>query len=220
MGDVTTPVLHVLLSVTFAGPHHLAVLARPVFVRAAPALPGITRIGLPSASPSCCDRISGAGLSPPLESQRLTAQVLVLPLPAGEVGRDQQVHGEVEGVEPSPGAGPVPLHACAIQGGPAGLRSGAQAVTKPAPVSATTRSACSLHTRLDRCTSRRTTVWPVSIPRTASSSGRGLGLSGPACPTQPTPAGVGKPPSGGGLPRVSLGLPTPPEHPVAAVRAG
>ena len=37
-------------------PHHLAVLARPGFVRAAPTLPGTSRIRLPSASPPCCDR--------------------------------------------------------------------------------------------------------------------------------------------------------------------
>ena len=49
-------------------PHHLAVLTRPGFVRAAPTLPGNTRIRLPSAPPSCCDRISGEGLPPPLES--------------------------------------------------------------------------------------------------------------------------------------------------------
>ena len=38
------------------GPHHLAVLARPDFVRAAPTLPAASRIRLPSASPACCDR--------------------------------------------------------------------------------------------------------------------------------------------------------------------
>jgi hypothetical protein len=38
------------------------------------ALPGTTRIRLPSAPPSCCDRISDEGLPPPLETQRLTAQ--------------------------------------------------------------------------------------------------------------------------------------------------
>src|SRR5436190_5713794 len=38
------------------GPPHLAVLARPGFVRAAPTLPGTTRIRLPSASPPCCDK--------------------------------------------------------------------------------------------------------------------------------------------------------------------
>src|SRR4051795_8711834 len=37
-------------------PHHLAVLARPGFVRAAPTLPGTTRIRLPSAPPTCYDR--------------------------------------------------------------------------------------------------------------------------------------------------------------------
>ena len=37
-------------------PRHLAVLARPGFVRAAPALPGTTRVRLPSATPPCCDR--------------------------------------------------------------------------------------------------------------------------------------------------------------------
>ena len=54
-------------------PDHLAVLARPGFVRAAPALPGTTRVRLPSAPPPCCDRDSGEGLPPPLEPQRLTA---------------------------------------------------------------------------------------------------------------------------------------------------
>src|SRR5438552_17567757 len=48
------------LSYTFPsclpGPDHLAVLTRPVVVRAAPALPCAPRIGLPSASPACCDR--------------------------------------------------------------------------------------------------------------------------------------------------------------------
>ena len=37
-------------------PHHLAVLARPGFVGAAPTLPGTTRIRLPPAPPPCCDR--------------------------------------------------------------------------------------------------------------------------------------------------------------------
>jgi hypothetical protein len=54
-------------------PYHLAVLARPGFVRAAPALPGITRLRLPSAPPSRCNGIDGEGLSPPLESLRFTA---------------------------------------------------------------------------------------------------------------------------------------------------
>jgi hypothetical protein len=54
-------------------PNHLVVLARPGFVGAAPTLPGTTRIRLPPAPPSCCDKISGEGLPPPLEPQRLTA---------------------------------------------------------------------------------------------------------------------------------------------------
>ena len=54
-------------------PNHLAVLARPGSVRAAPATPGTTRIRLASAPPSCCDRISDVGLSPPFESLRFTA---------------------------------------------------------------------------------------------------------------------------------------------------
>jgi hypothetical protein len=54
-------------------PNHLAVLVRPVVVGAAPTLPGTTRLRLPPAPPPCCDRISGEGLSPPLEPQRLTA---------------------------------------------------------------------------------------------------------------------------------------------------
>jgi hypothetical protein len=37
-------------------PAHLTVLNRPGFVRAAPALPGTTRIRLPSTPPPCCDR--------------------------------------------------------------------------------------------------------------------------------------------------------------------
>jgi hypothetical protein len=37
-------------------PPHLAVLERPGFVRAAPALPAATRIRLPSATATCCDR--------------------------------------------------------------------------------------------------------------------------------------------------------------------
>jgi hypothetical protein len=42
-------------SVADTDPPHLAVLARLGFVRAAPALPADTRIGLPSAIAACCD---------------------------------------------------------------------------------------------------------------------------------------------------------------------
>jgi hypothetical protein len=38
------------------GPPHLAVLGRPGFVRAAPTLPAATRIRLPPATATCCDR--------------------------------------------------------------------------------------------------------------------------------------------------------------------
>jgi hypothetical protein len=44
------------------------VLTRPGFVRAAPTLSGTSRSRLPSAPPPCCDRVSGEGLSPPLET--------------------------------------------------------------------------------------------------------------------------------------------------------
>jgi len=37
-------------------PDHLAVPARPGVVRAAPTLPGVSRLRLPPASPPCCDR--------------------------------------------------------------------------------------------------------------------------------------------------------------------
>src|SRR5688572_6686455 len=58
-------------------PNHLAVLARPVVVGAAPTLTSTTRLGLPPAAPPCCDRAGGEGLSPPLEPQRLTAHAHV-----------------------------------------------------------------------------------------------------------------------------------------------
>ena len=43
-------------------------LAHPGFVRAAPTLPGTSRVGLPSAPPPCCDRDSDEGLPPPFET--------------------------------------------------------------------------------------------------------------------------------------------------------
>ncbi|GAA3614397.1 hypothetical protein GCM10022223_33290 [Kineosporia mesophila] len=43
-------------------------LTHPGLVRAAPTRPGISRSRLPSAPPPCCDRDSGEGLSPPLET--------------------------------------------------------------------------------------------------------------------------------------------------------
>jgi hypothetical protein len=47
------------------GPGRLAVPARPGFVRAAPTLPGTSRIRLPSASPACCDRPEAGPSIPP-----------------------------------------------------------------------------------------------------------------------------------------------------------
>src|SRR5437868_2224101 len=46
----------------------MAVLAHPGFVRAAPTLPGTSRIGVPSAPPPCCDRDGDEGLPPPFET--------------------------------------------------------------------------------------------------------------------------------------------------------
>jgi len=72
-GDVTRRFLTYSSPSRSPDPNHLAVLARPGFVRAAPTLPGTTWFRLPPASPPCCDRISGEGFSPPLDPQRLTA---------------------------------------------------------------------------------------------------------------------------------------------------
>lgn len=81
-------------------PNHLAVLARPGFVRAAPALPGTTRIRLPSAPPSCCDRISDVGLSPPFESLRFTAHARAAAHLRHRAGqrRGQRVHPDEAGL--------------------------------------------------------------------------------------------------------------------------
>src|SRR6266699_146111 len=79
-------------------PSHPAVLARPRFVRAPPALPGTTRIRLPPASPPCCDRTAAKVSHLHSNKQRLTAQRDVPPagtalqrerdvVPAGEPGQ-------------------------------------------------------------------------------------------------------------------------------------
>jgi hypothetical protein len=62
-------------------PPHLAVLARPGFVRAAPALPATTRIGLPSATATCCDRPQAKASHLHTNQQRLTAQTKLGPDP-------------------------------------------------------------------------------------------------------------------------------------------
>lgn len=54
--DVVTPVPHVLLFVSLAGPAPSGSTGTFRLVRAAPALPGTTRIRLPSATLTCCDR--------------------------------------------------------------------------------------------------------------------------------------------------------------------
>ena len=95
-------------------PNQLAVLARPGFVRAAPALPGTTRIRLPSAPPSCCDRISDVGLSPPFKSLRLTAHVEAHVCVTGHQHRGQREGGaeaprpQVGGADAGPLRAPVP----------------------------------------------------------------------------------------------------------------
>jgi hypothetical protein len=62
-------------------PHHLAVLARPGFVRAAPTLPATTRIRLPSATATCCDRPQAKVSHLHTNQQRLTAQTKLGPDP-------------------------------------------------------------------------------------------------------------------------------------------
>jgi hypothetical protein len=60
---------HWFLAYTFPSclpsPGRLVVPTRPVVVRAAPALPGASREGLPSASPACCDRPTVGPFIPP-----------------------------------------------------------------------------------------------------------------------------------------------------------
>ncbi len=80
-------------------PRHLAVLTRPGFVRAAPALPGTTRIRLPSAPPTCCDRPAAKVSHLHSNQQRLTAQTERFTFP----------------VRPRPRRRPVELHATVSQ---------------------------------------------------------------------------------------------------------
>jgi len=56
-------------------PHHLAVLACPGFVRAAPTDPSTSRDRLPSAAPPCCDRTTMKVSHLHSSCQRLTAHV-------------------------------------------------------------------------------------------------------------------------------------------------
>jgi hypothetical protein len=54
------------------------VLTRPGFVRAAPTLPGTTRIKLPSTPSTCCDRQKAKVSHLRSNQQRLTAQTVYL----------------------------------------------------------------------------------------------------------------------------------------------
>jgi hypothetical protein len=97
-------VTHRFLSYSFPSrspdPHHLAVLARPGFVRAAPALPGTTRIRLPSASPSCCDRTEAKVSHLHSNRQRLTAQGHVPP-PGAPLDRERDIIAAGEPGQPA-----------------------------------------------------------------------------------------------------------------------
>jgi ATPase subunit of ABC transporter with duplicated ATPase domains len=59
------------------------VLIRPGFVRAAPTLPGTTRIRLPSTPSTCCDRQTAKVSHLHSNQQRLTAQTVALIGPNG-----------------------------------------------------------------------------------------------------------------------------------------
>ena len=85
-------------------PPHLAVLARPGFVRAAPALPGTTRIRLPSASPPCCDRTAAKVSHLHSNRQRLTAQTVKLtdPLRSSAVSHGRRERLRTWGRRPAP----------------------------------------------------------------------------------------------------------------------
>ncbi len=55
------------------GPDRLAVPTRPVVVGAAPTLPCTPRVGLPPASPACCDRLAAGPFHPCPIASRLVA---------------------------------------------------------------------------------------------------------------------------------------------------
>jgi hypothetical protein len=110
-------------------PHHLAVLARPGVVRAAPTLPGTTRIRLPSAPPSRCDGISGEGLSPPLEPLHLTAHLR--PAPYVRCQRPSGCPGGRPGDSPARGHQNSRLMACGVPG--VGVSSGGSLLGRRGP---------------------------------------------------------------------------------------
>ena len=65
-------------------PDHLAVLVGPGVVRAAPTLPSISRIRLPSASTQPLRRPGDEGLSPPFDFRRLVAHMILRPIVANK----------------------------------------------------------------------------------------------------------------------------------------
>src|SRR5262249_23530391 len=90
-------------------PHHLAVLTRPGFVGAAPALPGTTRTRLPPASPPCCDKTAAKVSHLHSNRQRLTAQGDIPP-PGAPFHRERALATAGEPGQPGPQVRPVGRH--------------------------------------------------------------------------------------------------------------
>src|SRR6266496_6221922 len=78
-------------------PGRLAVPTRPVVVRAAPTLPGASRLGLPSASTTCCDRPQAESFHLRPDTWNLVAHRR-LPVVAGGLHRDQRHASSVQPV--------------------------------------------------------------------------------------------------------------------------
>jgi hypothetical protein len=89
--DVVTLVPRALLFVTLAAPNHLAVLACPGLVRAAPTLPGASRARLPAAAPPCCDRTAMKVSYLHSSRQRLTAGARVSRLRPDQIARPLRI---------------------------------------------------------------------------------------------------------------------------------
>jgi hypothetical protein len=99
------------------GPGRLAVPTRPVVVGAAPTLPGASRLGLPPASPGCCDNQMAKVLHLRTVRWRLMAHHR-LPIDPGRLHPDDrhpeagqpvaQQHQPRSGGPKRPGLGPAP----------------------------------------------------------------------------------------------------------------
>src|SRR5215216_6488094 len=76
-------------------PGRLAVPTRPVVVRAAPTLPGASRVGLPPASTACCDRPQAESFHLRPDTWNLVAHRR-LPVVAGGLHRDQRHPSSVQ----------------------------------------------------------------------------------------------------------------------------